>query len=140
MQEQDFAEIITLEKRINAKLNEVMGITRELAEAVSRRDRVAVQMLISTRHQPVLELQDLHAMAQLKRCDLSGEDEQQFDRLFSGGDTYTEVEAVLTGQLAANHRLLERVVEMDRRVSEQMCREKSYYRTHAKKIMSQKGT
>ena len=139
MQEQNFAEITAMEKRIYAKLNAVMEITQELAEAVSRRDRVAVQMLISTRQQPILDLQDLRAMVQLKRCDLSGEDEQQFDRLFSDGDARTEAEIALTGQLAANRRLLERVVALDRRVSEQMCREKSYYVTHGKKIMSREG-
>lgn len=139
MQEQNFAEITAMEKRIYAKLNAVMEITQELAEAVSRRDRVAVQMLISTRQQPILDLQDLRAMVQLKRCDLSGEDEQQFDRLFSDGDARTEAEIALTGQLAANRRLLERVVALDRRVSEQMCREKSYYVAHGKKIMSREG-
>lgn|GEM_PF-977028 len=140
MQKQDFAEITALEKRICAKLNEIMGITQELAEAVNRRDRVAVQMLISNRQQPILDLQDLRALAQLKRCDLSGEDERQFDRLFSDGEALTEAESALTGQLAANRRLLERAVELDRRVSEQMCRGKSYYVKHGKKIMSREGT
>lgn len=140
MQKRDFDALSALEKRIYAKLNEVMGITRELAEAVNRQDRVAVQMLLSTRQQPVLELQDLRAEAALKRCDLSGESERQFDRLFAGEEMDTPEEQALSAQLAANRRLLKRVVELDRTVSAQLCRRKSYYRTHEKTIMSRDGT
>lgn len=136
MRQEDFAEILALEKRIYAKLNEVLGITRELAEAVDRQDRVCVQMLLADRQQPILELRDLDASARLKRCDLIGEDERQFDRLFSGGAAQSGEERVLTDQLAANRRLLERAVELDRRVNRRICREKSCYLTHEKKTMS----
>ena len=67
--------LLVLERNIFRKLGEVIGITRELAEAVDREDQVSVRLLLTGRHRPLLELQELNAALELKRCDLSGEDE-----------------------------------------------------------------
>jgi len=127
--EETLAELLALERRIFRKLNETMEITRELAEAVDREDQVSVKMLLSSRQAPLLELQELNAAAELKRCDLSGEDEAAFDRLITEhGAPETPAEKYVAEQMALNRRLLKQLAELDRRVNEKLCREKSIYR------------
>ena len=78
---QTLAELLALQRKVLRKLNEALGITRELAEAVEREDQVSVRLLLSSRQMPLLELQELDAAMDLKRCELSGADEAAFDRL-----------------------------------------------------------
>lgn len=127
--EEALAGLLALERRIFRKFNETMEITRELAEAVDREDQVSVKMLLSSRQTPLLELQELNAAVELKRCDLSGEDEAAFDRLIvERGTPETPAEKDVAEQVALNRRLLEQLAELDRRVNEKLCREKSVYR------------
>lgn len=126
--ERSLPGLLALERSISRKLDEVMGITRELAEAVEREDRVSVELLLTGRHQPLLELQELNAALELKRCDLSGEDEAAFDRLIAGGPPENGGERETAEQIALNRRTLEQLAELDRQVNERLCREKSVYR------------
>lgn len=129
MWEEALAELLSLEYNIYRKLNEIMGITRELAEAVDREDQVSVGMVLSSRQTPLLELQGLNAMVDLKRCDLSGGDKAAFDRLVTeGGAPKSPAEEKVARQVALNRRILEQLAELDQRVSEKLCREKSVYR------------
>ncbi|MEA4994396.1 hypothetical protein SDC9_58320 [bioreactor metagenome] len=121
--------LLVLERSIFRKLSEVIGITRELAEAVDREDQVSVRMLLTGRHRPLLELQELNAALELKRCDLSGEDEAAFDRLLKqSGPPRSEAEREAAEQIAQNRRALEQLAELDRHVNEKLCRDKSFYR------------
>ncbi|MET0017027.1 hypothetical protein [Oscillibacter sp.] len=126
--EETLAGSLALERRIFRKLNETMEITRELAEAVDREDQVSVKMLLSSRQAPLLEMQELNAAMELKRCDLSGMDEAAFDRLITeGGAPETPAEKEVAEQMALNRRILNQLAELDRRVNEKLCREKSVY-------------
>lgn len=126
---QTLAELLALQRKVLRKLNEALGITRELAEAVEREDQVSVRLLLSSRQMPLLELQELDAAMDLKRCELSGADEAAFDRLVTRrGAAEDPAEQELADQLARNRRILEQLTELDRRVSEKLCRERSIYR------------
>lgn len=126
---QTLAELLALQRKVLRKLNEALGITRELAEAVEREDQVSVRLLLSSRQMPLLELQELDAAMDLKRCELSGADEAAFDRLVTRrGAAEAPAEQELADQLARNRRVLEQLTELDRRVSEKLCRERSIYR------------
>ena len=126
---QTLAELLALQRKVLRKLNEALGITRELAEAVEREDQVSVRLLLSSRQMPLLELQELDAAMDLKRCELSGADEAAFDRLVTRrGAAEDPAEQELTDQLARNRRVLEQLTQLDRRVSEKLCRERSIYR------------
>ena len=129
MRERDLKELAALQMRICAKLNETLGLSQELAEAVERQDQVSVKLLLSSRQKPILELQELYAAIKLKPCDLSGGDEEDFDRLVSGGAAETEEERPVAAQQAANQRLLERLIGLDRRLNEMLCKERSIYKT-----------
>lgn len=125
---QTLAELLALQRKVLRKLNEALGITRELAEAVEREDQVSVRLLLSSRQMPLLELQELDAAMDLKRCELSGADEAAFDRLVTRrGAAEDPAEQELADQLARNRRVLEQLTELDRRVSEKLCRERSIY-------------
>ena len=127
--ERSLPGLLALERSIARKLDEVMGVTRELAEAVDREDQVSVQILLTNRLRPLLELQELNAALELKRCDLSGPDEAAFDRLVKGGGApETPEEREAAEQIALNRRLLEQLAELDRQINEKLCREKSIYR------------
>lgn len=129
MWDESLVELLALESKILRKLNEAIGITRELAEAVDRDDQVSVRMLLSRRQAPLLELQELNAALDLKRCDLSGEDKAAFDRLVTqGGAPKIPAEEDVASQVALNRRVLEQLAKLDQRVSEKLCREKSVYR------------
>ena len=126
---QTLAELLALQRKALRKLNEALGITRELAEAVEREDQVSVRLLLSSRQMPLLELQELDAAMDLKRCELSGADEAAFDRLVTRrGAAEDPAEQELAEQLARNRRVLEQLTQLDRRVSEKLCRERSIYR------------
>lgn len=131
MWEEALKELLLLERKIYRKLDETYQITQELAEAVSRGDQVSVGMLISSRQTPVLELKEGFASVYLKRCDLSGDDEKQFDRLISsGGQPQSPAEQEVANQITANRRLWEKIVTLDRRVNERICRDQSIYYKH----------
>ena len=126
---QTLAELLALQRKVLRKLNEALGITRELAEAVEREDQVSVRLLLSSRQMPLLELQELDAAMDLKRCELNGADEAAFDRLVTRrGAAEDPAEQELADQLARNRRVLEQLTQLDRRVSEKLCRERSIYR------------
>ena len=126
---QTLAELLALQRKALRKLNEALGITLELAEAVEREDQVSVRLLLSSRQMPLLELQELDAAMDLKRCELSGADEAAFDRLVTRrGAAEDPAEQELAEQLARNRRVLEQLTQLDRRVSEKLCRERSIYR------------
>ena len=126
---QTLAELLALQRKVLRKLNEALGITRELAEAVEREDQVSVRLLLSSRQMPLLELQELDAAMDLKRCELSGADEAAFDRLVTRrGAAEDPAEQELADQLARNRRVLEQLTQLDRRVSEKLCHERSIYR------------
>ena len=126
---QTLAELLALQRKVLRKLNEALGITRELAEAVEREDQVSVRLLLSSRQMPLLELQELDAAMDLKRCELSGADEAAFDRLVTRrGAAEDPAEQELADQMARNRRVLEQLTQLDRRVSEKLCRERSIYR------------
>ena len=103
---QTLAELLALQRKVLRKLNEALGITRELAEAVEREDQVSVRLLLSSRQMPLLELQELDAAMDLKRCELSGADEAAFDRLVTRrGAAEDPAEQELADQLARNRRV-----------------------------------
>lgn len=120
-------ELLALEKKIYGKINEIMGITQELDQAVKREDQVSVRVLLSARQVPILELQELYGEVSLKRCDLSGEEEKRFDRLLTEGKPLSPHEKSVADQLAINRRLLGRLTELDCSVSRLLCRGKSFY-------------
>ena len=114
-------------KRIYNLLNEVMDVSRQMAEAMDRDDQVAIQMLVSMREEPVHRLRQARRALEEQRDALEPEEALRLTQLRNGEEAKTEAEAPLAAQIGANRRLLEQVLELDRVLNRKLTREKSIY-------------
>lgn len=114
-------------KRIYNLLNEVMDVSRQMAEAMDRDDQVAIQMLVSMREEPVHRLRQARRALKEQRDALEPEEALRLTQLLNGEEAETEAEAPLAAQIGANRRLLEQVLELDRVLNRKLTREKSIY-------------
>ena len=114
-------------KRIYNLLNEVMDVSRQMAEAMDRDDQVAIQMLVSMREEPVHRLRQARRALEEQRAALEPEEALRLTQLLNGEEAKTEAEAPLAAQIGANRRLLEQVLELDRVLNRKLTREKSIY-------------
>ncbi|MEG1683671.1 MAG: hypothetical protein RR295_07565 [Oscillospiraceae bacterium] len=124
-------DFLVLEKKLYGKLNEVSELTRQLAEAVDRQDSVSVRLLLSMRQEPICGLQEIQANLELSQIGL--EDAPHMGALLGGAEAATAAEQPLVEQIATNRGLLERLVELDRRVSLKLGGEDSVYQPRRKK-------
>ena len=115
-------------KRIYSLLNEVMDISRQMAEAVDRDDQVAIQMLVSMREEPVHKLRQARRALKEQRDALGPESALRLSQLLNGEGAETEAEAPLAAQIGANRRLLEQLLELDRVLNRKVTREESIYK------------
>ena len=112
-------------KRIYNLLNEVMDVSRQMAEAMDRDDQVAIQMLVSMREEPVHRLRQARRALKEQRDALEPEAALRLTQLLNGEEAETEAEAPLAAQIGANRRLLEQVLELERVLNRKLTREKS---------------
>ena len=115
-------------KRIYNLLNEVMDVSRQMAEAMDRDDQVAIQMLVSMREEPVHRLRQARRALKEQRDALEPEEALRLTQLLNGAEAKTEAEAPLAAQIGANRRLLEQVLELDRVLNRKLTREESIYK------------
>ncbi len=115
-------------KRIYTALSEALDMTRQLADAVDRDDRIAVQMLVSMRQEPTDKLSGAHQALEQQRQSLPAADAARLAAILKGGEAETEEEAPLAGQVGANQRILKQLVDLDRVVNRKLAREKSIYK------------
>ena len=114
-------------KRIYAALSEALDLTRQLADAVDRDDRVAVQMLVSMRQEPTDKLAGAQQALEQQRKALSPGDADRLAALLRGEDALTEEEEPLAGQVGVNRRILRQLVDLDQVVNRKLTRDKSIY-------------
>lgn len=115
-------------KRIYSLLNEVMELSRQMAEAVDRDDQVAIQMLVSMREEPVRKLRQARQALEEQRDALEPETARRLSRLLNGEAAETEAEAPLAAQVGTNRRLLEQLLDLDRVLNRKLTREESIYK------------
>ncbi len=127
MTRQDLNELLELERKLFSKLTETLGISQDLADAIDRQDSVSVNMLLSMRQRPILELQETSSYIDLKRLDLSPSSAERFVALTSGSPANSPEEQPVADQISSNRRLLVRLVELDRRINTKLCGDASYY-------------
>ena len=86
-------------KRIYNLLNEVMDVSRQMAEAMDRDDQVAIQMLVSMREEPVHRLRQARRALKEQRDALEPEEALRLTQLLNGAEAKTEAEAPLEAQI-----------------------------------------
>lgn len=114
-------------KRIYSLLNEVMDLSRQLAEALDRNDQVTVQMIISMREEPIKRLRAAQSALEEQRNSLDPEEGERLAALLNGAPAEEPGEEALASQVATNRRLLTQVLELDRVLNKKVTREKSIY-------------
>ena len=114
-------------KRIYTALSEALDLTRQLAEAVDRDDRIAVQMLVSMRQEPTDTLAGAYQALEQQRQALPEEEGLRLTALLKGAEAGSEAELPLANQVSANQRSLRQLVELDQMVNRKLAREKSIY-------------
>lgn len=114
-------------KRIYAALNECMDLTRQLADAVDRRDEVAIQMLVSMREEPVEKLRRCRRALEHQRDALKPELGCRLAALLNGEGPREDAEVPLSKQVDINARLLQQLQALDKTVNLKLNRDKSIY-------------
>lgn len=128
MEHDALMKALVLAKRFGNLLNEVLDLSRQIAEAVDRSDPVSVQMLVAMRQDPINKLQA--AEQALKELVPSLPDPAQQERLsalLNGAQPEDSQEQMLSEQMTANRRRLQQVLELDQVLNRKVAREKTAY-------------
>ena len=127
MQQNDLMDLLMLEKKIYNSLNEVQDLTQQLTEALDRQDQVSVRRLLEMRQEPIDIIEETQSRLLERQIALGGEDAARLRALLQGGAPARQAEQPLADQIAANRRLLGKVVEQDRRLSQRLGGKSSFY-------------
>ena len=128
MTKSDWMDLTVLERKKYNSLSEVLDLTRQLGESLDRNDQVAVRMLIAMRQDPLLHLEEAERTAKDRRRSLTEEEQRRIRSLLKGAEPQSSEERTFLDQAGKTRRLLERVVELDRRVSLRMAGGQSFYK------------
>lgn len=123
MQQSDFMDLLILERKRYGKLNEIVDLTHQLAEAVNRQDQVSVRLLMAMRQEPILRLKEIHS------CEEQGKPHfpVRVVELLCGEPAQDQEEKQLADQVAMNRRLSQKLLLLDEQVNRKMGGKKSYY-------------
>ena len=124
----EWMDLTVLERKKYNSLSEVLDLTRQLGESLDRNDQVAVRMLIAMRQDPLLHLEEAERTAKDRRRSLTEEEQRRIRSLLKGAEPQSSEERTFLDQAGKTRRLLERVVELDRRVSLRMAGGQSFYK------------
>ena len=128
MTRNEWLELTVLERKKYNCLLEVEDVTRQLAQALDRNDQVAARILITMRQDPLLQLEEVDRGVKLRQAEFAEEDQDRVRTLLRTGEVRGDGEDVFLEQAGKTRRLLEQVVELDRRVSLRMAGDHSFYR------------
>ena len=128
----EFVESLRMsERKAYMKLGEVYDLTQQLAQAVDRRDEVSTKMLLGMRQEPLLELQEIEETVRQGVLSQPEEDARRLSILLRGdapeGAPEQEQETALRELCVRNRRELDRIAQLDRRVSLSLDGKRSFY-------------
>lgn len=124
----EWMDLTVLERKKYNYLGEVMDLTQQLAETLDRNDQVSVRMLLAMRQDPILHLEEVERTSRLRRRSLEEADQERVQVLLEGAEPQGNEERIFLEQAGKVRRLLERVVELDRRISLRLAGENSFYK------------
>lgn len=127
MTRDDWLELTVLERKKYNYLTEVQDVTRQLAESLDRNDQVSARMLVAMRQDPIRQLAEVDNGEKVRLSALPEEGRNRAEALRRGEPPQGEDERIFAEQAGKTRRLLEQVVEMDRRASIRMAGEQSFY-------------
>lgn len=127
MTRDDWLELTVLERKKYNHLTEVQDLTGQLAESLDRNDQVSVRMLIAMRQDPIRLLAEVDSSEKTRYVALGDEAYARILELRQGAQPQDDGERIYLEQAGKTRRLLEQVVELDRRLSKRMAGEQSFY-------------
>lgn len=127
MTKNDWLELTVLERKKYNCLLEVEDVTRQLAQALDRNDQVAAQMLVALRQDPLLQLEEVDRGEKQRKASLPAEDQDRLQVLLRDQQARYDGESAFLEQAGKTRKLLERVVELDRRISLRVAGDHSFY-------------
>lgn len=124
-----FQELLVQQKKKYIQLSEVLDVTIQMADAIEREDNVSVSMLIAMRQEPLLVIDEIQQAVGERLDSLPAGVSAHLQALLTGRGTETaaEEERALDAQCQMNFRLLSRIVMIDKRLSQKMGKDNSYY-------------
>ena len=127
MDEQVLKVAMSAEQKMYTALSEVMELTGELADAFQRQDQVSVQMFLGMRQEPIDRLESCKAMLERQCLQLPPEQRQILRGILQGQTPPPQAQAL--GELVQkNKRLLDRILEVARRLNLRIGGAPSVYR------------
>lgn len=124
----EWMDLTVLERKKYNYLSEVLDLTQQLAESLERNDQVSARMILAMRQDPVLHLGEIDQAWRARLQDLAPEDQELAAALKKGAQAHSGEERTFLEQAGRTRRLLERVVELDRRVSLRLAGDNSFYK------------
>ena len=121
-------DLQVLERKKYNLLNDVMDLSQQLATAMDRNDQVSVRMLVAMRQDPLTQLEEVKHNLSRRLLEFSPDDQDLAHRLLQGEAGSSPREQAVADQSNVNRRLLERIIELDRRLNHRLTRGKSYYK------------
>lgn len=121
-------DALVLAKRMGNLLDEVMDVSRQMAEALDRGDRVVIQMLLGMRVEPLERLKQTDKALRGMKVGLSAEDAERLIGLLNGTQEPKErEEELLVRQMESNRRTHKGVLELDEVLNRKLTHDKSVY-------------
>lgn len=127
MTKSEWLDLTVLERKKYNLLSEVMDVSRQMGEALDRNDDVSVRMLVAMRQEPILRLEEVKQAVAARLEGLSPEDRERAGALREGAGPQGAEEEAYCAQAGSTRRLLERVLELDRRLSRRLAGGNSFY-------------
>ena len=121
-------DLQVLERQKYNLLNDVMDLSQQLATAMDRNDQVSVRMLVAMRQDPLTQLEEVKHNLSRRLLEFSPDDQDLAHRLLQGEAGSSPREQAVADQSNVNRRLLERIIELDRRLNHRLTGDKSYYK------------
>ncbi len=129
MTPQELKEMLLQKRKQMIRLNEVEDLTKQLGQALDRRDEVSVKMLIAMRQEPILRLEEIEGEIRGRLESVPEKTAIRLAELLNGAEPETPEEDALSAQVEKNRRLLERIVSLDKLISARVGGRYSFYRT-----------
>ncbi len=127
MTKSEWLDLTVLERKKYNLLSEVMDVSQQMGEALDRGDDVSVRMLVAMRQEPILHLEEVRQAAAARLESMAAEDRERVGALREGTDPQGADEEAYCTQAGNARRLLERVLELDRRLNRRLAGENSFY-------------
>ena len=124
--QQDLALLLQWKKK---QFNEVLSVTEQMVESMERNDKFSVSMLLSMREDPVRQAQEIQDQIGEYLLQMPEADAIRANELLTGTENGQGMESALSNQVAQNRRLLDRIIRLDKFISQRLGGNRSFYAT-----------